>query len=101
MATTRRQFIKRGLGMVTVSVALPQVWLGGARAQAGDPDRRVLVVIEMLGGNDGLNTVVPYSDSRYYSFRPTLGIKETELKDAQGRTTIISDRFACTLRWGV
>lgn len=93
MATTRRQFIKRGLGMVTVSVALPQVWLGGARAQAGDPDRRILVVIEMLGGNDGLNTVVPYTDSRYYSFRPTLGIKDTELKDAQGRTTIISDRF--------
>ena len=93
MATTRRQFIKRGLGMVTVSVALPQVWLGGARAQAGDPDRKILVVIEMLGGNDGLNTVVPYADSRYHSFRPTLGIKDTELKDAQGRSTIISDRF--------
>jgi uncharacterized protein (DUF1501 family) len=93
MATTRRQFIKRGLGMVTVSVALPQVWLSGARAETSDPDRKILIVLEMLGGNDGLNTVIPYTDSRYYSFRPTLGIKEAELKDAQGRSTIISDRF--------
>lgn len=93
MATTRRQFIKRGLGMVTVSVALPQLWRSVARAESPDPDRKILVVLEMLGGNDGLNTVVPYTDSRYYSFRPTLGIKEAELKTAQGQSTIISDRF--------
>ena len=93
MATTRRQFIKRGLGMVTVSVALPHLWLSGARAQSPDPDRKILIVLELLGGNDGLNTVVPYTDSRYYSFRPTLGIKEAELKTVQGQSTIISDRF--------
>jgi uncharacterized protein (DUF1501 family) len=93
MATTRRQFIKRGLGMVTLSVALPGVWLKRARAQSPDPDRKILIVLEMIGGNDGLNTVIPYTDSRYHSFRPTLGFKEAELKDAQGRATIISERF--------
>jgi uncharacterized protein (DUF1501 family) len=35
---------------------------------------KVLVVIQLLGGNDGLNTVVPYQDSQYYVKRPVLGI---------------------------
>lgn len=38
-----------------------------------DPNN-VLVVCQLSGGNDGLNTVVPYSDSQYYTLRPTLGI---------------------------
>ena len=38
----------------------------------------VLVVCQLSGGNDGLNTVIPYSDSQYYSLRPTLGIREAQ-----------------------
>jgi uncharacterized protein (DUF1501 family) len=40
---------------------------------------RILVVVELSGGNDGLNTVVPYGDPAYYRARPHLGIPEGEV----------------------
>lgn len=92
MPVTRRQFIKRGAGMVTVGLILPKLWLGEARGQqhSFNPNRK-FVVIQLAGGNDGFNTLVPYTDARYYSLRPTLAFKEDELKDGNGRSTILSD----------
>jgi uncharacterized protein (DUF1501 family) len=40
---------------------------------------KVLVVIQLLGGNDGLNTVIPYQDSQYYIRRPNLGIPQNQV----------------------
>ena len=40
---------------------------------------RILVVVEMAGGNDGLNTVVPYRQDPYYKARPTLALKKESL----------------------
>ena len=46
---------------------------------------RILVVLELSGGNDGLNTVVPYGDAEYYRVRPKLGIPEANvIKIADG-----------------
>lgn len=92
MPVTRRQFIRRSAGMVTVGLVLPKVWLGEARGRqtSFNPNRK-FVVIQLAGGNDGFNTVIPYTDARYYSLRPTLSFKETELKDLNGRSTILND----------
>ena len=38
------------------------------------PGGKTLVVIEMAGGNDGLNTVIPYAAPEYMKFRPTIGV---------------------------
>ena len=46
-----------------------------AVAPPRDLENRILVVFEMSGGNDGLNTLVPYGDDAYYRHRPTIGLK--------------------------
>ncbi len=46
---------------------------------AGFKDGRILVVVQLGGGNDGLNTLVPWSDDAYYRARPTLGLKKERL----------------------
>jgi uncharacterized protein (DUF1501 family) len=53
--------------------------LGGGAASAGSKER-ILVVFELSGGNDGLNTVVPYGDDAYYRLRPKLGIPRDKLR---------------------
>ena len=58
--------------LLQAALSLPLAWPGLARAAAGD---KILVVLEMSGGNDGLNTVVPYADDIYYRMRPNIGIK--------------------------
>src|SRR5712692_8141496 len=70
----RRQFLTRTLqasSLVALSAAVPQFVARTARA-AGPGKDNVLVVVEMTGGNDGLNTVIPYADDLYHKARPTL-----------------------------
>ena len=95
MPTNRRQFIKQSLTAVSAGLVMPRIFFSTARAASpqSEAERRVLVIIELSGGNDGLNTVIPYTDARYYSLRPMLGIKDSELKDAQGNSTILSNAF--------
>lgn len=66
-----------GARILGVPLALGQV----AQAMAADDASkdRILVVVELSGGNDGLNTLVPYSNDAYYKHRPTLGIKPDKL----------------------
>src|SRR5437870_1497040 len=42
-------------------------------------DSTILVILQMAGGNDGLNTVVPYSNDYYRKARPRLGIPEKQI----------------------
>lgn len=72
---TRRALLAGGL-------ALP--WLGLADAHAAG-NGKILVVLEMSGGNDGLNTVVPYADDLYYRLRPKLAIKPERLRKIDDR----------------
>lgn len=55
---------------------------------------RVLVLIELKGGNDGLNTVIPYSDDAYYRLRPQIGIardKVLSLNDNLGLNPVMDE----------
>lgn len=56
----------------------------GSETQAAD-DGRILVVVELSGANDGLNTVVPYADDAYYRARPRLGIRAEKLRKLDDR----------------
>ncbi len=46
---------------------------------ASNGRERVIVVLSLSGGNDGLNTLIPYTNSNYYDYRPTLGISEDQV----------------------
>lgn len=59
-------------------ISASPVWSKVAEAQAAAHDR-ILVIVELSGGNDGLNTVIPYSDDAYYNARPNLGIRKDKL----------------------
>ena len=76
----RRQFTRlAGLTALTATVPTFLHKTGMALADptkplAGLKDNRVLVIVQLAGGNDGLNTLVPYADDAYYKMRPRLGI---------------------------
>ncbi len=82
----RRDFLGRALGGSALLAAAPAVpeFLAqtAAAAQAGPRARdrdTILVVVELAGGNDGLNTVIPYADDLYHRARPTLGLTRREV----------------------
>lgn len=91
---TRRDALKTG-GMIAVGLMAPS-WLSAITKSdmvreaegGGKPDPgTVLIVCQLSGGNDGLNTVVPFTDQQYYKLRPTLGIpadKALKLNDSLG-----------------
>jgi uncharacterized protein (DUF1501 family) len=71
---TRRQFLAhalKGSSLVALGATVPQFVARTAQAAAPGKDT-ILVVLEMTGGNDGLNTVIPYADDLYHKARPTL-----------------------------
>jgi uncharacterized protein (DUF1501 family) len=65
-------------GMMRVPPLLAQAAQALTAARSSVP--RVLVVLELSGGNDGLNTVVPYADDAYYRHRPKIGIRGANVR---------------------
>jgi uncharacterized protein (DUF1501 family) len=72
--STRRDFLKTGMMGATLTILAPRL----ASAATARP-RRVLVSVQLAGGNDPLNTLVPYTDGRYRALRPTLAIPEHDV----------------------
>src|SRR5258708_38212718 len=95
MKLSRRAMIKDGLPVVSAGMVMPSIFSRGvasARSQALDgscvahtASDRVLIVVQMAGGNDGLNTVVPYTDPLYNKLRPTLAVSESKVLQLNSR----------------
>lgn len=89
---TRRDFVKSGLAVVSVGAFMPTIFSRAIAAAAVDRNAssagatasKTLIIIQLAGGNDGLNTVIPYADSRYHQLRPHLGIPDDQIVQLNG-----------------
>ena len=87
--TSRRTFLKSSsasAALVALAHGVPQVLLNASARAAESRGETVLVVIQLSGGNDGLNTVIPFADDAYRKGRPSLRVGADQVKK-------IDDRF--------
>lgn len=85
MKLNRRDILKAGLSglSMTAGTALRVGVFGraaAALAAEAESNGKILVVLELSGGNDGLNTLVPYADDAYYKHRPKIGLPKKSLR---------------------
>lgn len=76
---SRRSFLKQTAAVCSIGSTAPMVWRRAAGAAGPERDATVLVVVELTGGNDGLNTVVPHEDEVYHKNRASLRIKKDKV----------------------
>ncbi|MFI5179783.1 MAG: DUF1501 domain-containing protein [Thermoanaerobaculia bacterium] len=83
MSLTRRTFLGQTSFALAAASAIPEFLKAAepAETSCASPRRAgpVLVAIQLAGGNDGLNTIVPWSDPQYAKLRPTVSLPEAEL----------------------
>lgn len=77
MSLSRRDFLQWMMVSPTLSLGLPGVVLAQTPAKADY--RRLLILVELKGGNDALNMLVPYADPNYYALRPRIAIPRDEV----------------------
>jgi uncharacterized protein (DUF1501 family) len=82
--STRRDFLQstgKAIGLLAFSRCAPSFLIGSTltATPAPEKDRTVLVLVQLAGGNDGLNTVVPFEDPNYYRLRPTLALPKAQV----------------------
>jgi uncharacterized protein (DUF1501 family) len=84
---SRRAFMKGGFTVVSVGMAMPSIFsraveAAGVSSTAGatfQDNGKTLIVIQMAGGNDGINTVIPFNDPQLPKVRTTLTQPESQL----------------------
>lgn len=89
MPFSRRDFLLRTSGFVTVSAMVPRWAVEGSRlfeeSVGVEFANRTLVVLELAGGNDDLNTVIPYTDNLYLQMRSRIGIPAASVLQLDNR----------------
>jgi uncharacterized protein (DUF1501 family) len=80
---TRREFVKGGLA--GASLAFFSTRLKADMLADAEDAGRTLVVVQLIGGNDTLNTFIPYTDARYRAARPAIGIPDAEILHVDSR----------------
>ena len=108
MRQTRRRALLKAMtgGLITttaLSAGMPLAALAGSpgtvRASGADKPTRVavpagsanarrVILIELVGANDGLNTLVPFRNDAYYRLRPTLGLRGNDIIDLDGEMAL-------------
>lgn len=82
----RRDFVKGGVALVSIGTTANSLLKGAVAFAAQNPQAslaaasgKTLILVQMAGGNDGLQTLVPYSDPAYRTARKTIGIPEEQV----------------------
>lgn len=90
ISSNRREFLKHvgAAGVISLAGVPPRFMARAAETQnsTSNRDKQILVLIQMAGGNDGLNTLVPHGEDAYYKARPGIGIPKNQVLR-------INDRF--------
>jgi len=115
MNATRREFLKYSVatgGLVSWGMTVP-TFLSRTALAAPFADKKgakdtILVVVQLTGGNDGLNTVVPFADPEYAKLRPTLKLPKDQLKKVndqiglhpslEGLAKLLQDQSLCIVQ---
>jgi uncharacterized protein (DUF1501 family) len=78
----RRNFLKNSLAIGLGSTLIPK-WIHPLLGQTDflrtKSQNRILVILNLGGGNDGLNTIIPFEDDAYYNLRPNIAIPQSEM----------------------
>jgi uncharacterized protein (DUF1501 family) len=80
---TRRDFLRHAT-LIALAPTVPAFLAQAARSARPARDARAVVVIQLDGGNDGINTVVPYQDEGYAKYRTALRLPRDQLLKAAG-----------------
>jgi uncharacterized protein (DUF1501 family) len=82
----RRDFLQNTISAIALGGTIPELLQRAVaqQAQEGAKNRNVLVVVTLAGGNDGLNTVVPFENDIYYKLRPTIAHGRKDVRPLDG-----------------
>jgi uncharacterized protein (DUF1501 family) len=76
---SRRDFLKQAT-LISLAPTVPGFLAQTARGSTAGSHERILVVIQLSGGNDGLNTVIPFTDETYYRQRPKIAVAKDRVR---------------------
>ena len=85
---SRRDFLSRS-ALIALTPTVPVFLARTARAAAPDRDGRLLVVIQLDGGNDGINTIVPFADENYARHRKQLRLPVDRLTSVRPKKGVL------------